>query len=122
MFRFILLLFFPLTALSSPQEGEHESCFRNISNHYMDASSAYISDVDEGLHESDSLVTRATYLVKKSLIKQGCSHTVVDTLEIRNVECNSFVTDVCCVNTSIGFFYVTFDYVQGAHIIWNRWD
>lgn len=121
MFRFILLLFFPLTALSSP-EGELESCVKNISNHYMDANAAYLSNVEEGLLESDPLITRATYLVKKSLLQQGCSHTVVDALDVIDVECASLVTDVCCINTPIGFFYVTFDYVQGAHVIWNRWD
>jgi hypothetical protein len=40
----------------------------------------------------------------------------------RNIVEDDFLSGVCYLSTSIGYFFVTSDQVDGGWIIWNRWD
>lgn len=40
----------------------------------------------------------------------------------RNIVEDDFFSGVCYLSTSIGYFFVTSDNLDGGYVIWNRWD
>ncbi|MBF0300084.1 MAG: hypothetical protein HQK51_15290 [Oligoflexia bacterium] len=65
--------------------------------------------------------------IKKLMTTKNCSKIEIDNIVFKHTECHRFSKKdlkhlVCYIKTSFGFFYFTRDFVDGAQIIYNRWD
>ena len=97
-------------------------CYTKLTlNHSQDSASFHVyADLgEEGTSEENALV-----LLKRALDKAGCSR---DAVTVKSVTCNRIVptllsTEICYIETKVGYFFTALDYVDTANVTFNRWD
>ncbi len=108
-------------------------CFRQLTNNGQYDSTAFSLDLNElELREyGNDHLARATALVRETLKRKGCSKSAANFAQGPDREarsrCQEVVkghehTRVCVVESNLGYFFVTTDFLTTAHIIFNRWD
>jgi hypothetical protein len=113
-----LSLFFSLPLVALDYE---TSCRFKLSNGAADSGSRRVwADFSAHSRAEDN----AVILIRRVLTKVGCENMK---LELGPVTCKTIVpqkqhSQVCFVESQIGYFFVAQDFVDSANVIFNRWD
>lgn len=127
---FGVLFFLALPSLGTSFQNSVEQCYESllglnqtksslpVAPQIGDSRAFYITDVEDALENPKNFAISAVSEVLASL---NCPFDVMD----GNIECKSFAhshTTVCELSSYAGFFMVLNNYVDGAHVIFNRYD
>ena len=123
-----ITIIFSIFLLSEVQATE--KCQGKLLNgHSLDSQAFVISDIYQGLDiEGEISGSDAELLVGFFIESLQCltSEKGLVALELkgtcRNIERGNFLSKTCFVNSRIGYFLLTFDMMEGAHLIFNRFD
>ncbi len=107
-----------------------EGCQEKMLNgHDLDSKAFIISDIFEGLDiEAEIKGRHAEMLVGYFIDSLQClaEDKNLSLLELkgtcRNIEVGNFLSKTCYVHSKIGYFIITFNMLEGAHLIYNRFD
>ncbi len=123
-----------LTIIAQPLYATPVNCIKNLTHNFSVDSAAYSINLDETeVREfgSDHLAN-GIQIIKVLIFDKGCERSDINFLKTpldRNSfsRCKKLLENndhslVCFVESSIGYFFVTWDQLSRAHIIYNRWD
>ncbi len=101
---------------------DHVDCSEKLSKGFSQDSANYHVYADLGAEHSTDV--QALILANRALEKAGCLR---GSAEVNKIRCKKIVpeedhTEVCYLETDIGYFFVTQDYIDTANVIYNRWD
>lgn len=95
-------------------------CYDKLLNGKDSTSIRVLADFDEQTKSEDN----ARVLVARALEKRGCK---AGEIVIKSVTCSRIVpteafTEVCVLKADEGYFFAMKDFVDGANVVFNRWD
>ena len=107
-----------------------DKCQEKMLNGYNLYSQAFtVSDIYQGLDiEGDINGHQAETIVSYFIESLEClsDHKSQKALQLkgtcRNIEVGNFLSKSCYISSKIGYFIITFNMMEGAHLIYNRYD
>ena len=122
---FIFVLFLqPLHGLSIPSSLE---CERKLMDDYQGSSAGYLN-VDEFFYQDRTKPnwqeTYAKQTVSSYMRQLGCPKSIHEERILdEKVSCSQIgAAHLCVVEAQLGFFVVSKDQVDGAYVVFHRWD
>ncbi|HLE12291.1 MAG: hypothetical protein A2504_14755 [Bdellovibrionales bacterium RIFOXYD12_FULL_39_22] len=110
------------------------SCIGNLTYNFSVDSVAYSINLDQTEVRSfgSDHLANSIQIIKALLQMKECEKTDVNFMKTplgrnsysrcRQILDNNDNSRACFVESSIGYFFVTWDFLSRAHVIYNRWD
>ena len=118
----LLLVEMTANALTIPST---QACYKHLSANYSQDSKAFRINVDEFYYaDQEHPQWQEIYAVQTvAAALKDCS-SVEEEIKLNNVTCQDIGSfgNVCYFEAAAGFFYITKDQVDGAQVIFNRFD
>lgn len=130
MKQFSLLVLALLTLNTFANDKE---CRQILSNNGYDDSTHYVIDSDE-VEPKDfgrDYLAESIYFIRHLIEREGCNKHAINfgrgSRGRSSSRCKNIVDDMpnslsCYVETNLGYFFVTRDFLTKVHVIFNRWD
>jgi hypothetical protein len=133
MIKILVPLLLALT-LTSVAQASPESCFDALTNGHTEDSRTFsvrLTDLDEMRDYGRDFQAEAIYVIRELVKELGCSRK--DLNFGRGVHgrakhlCKNLIpgrshTAVCYIETNLGYFFMTKDFLEKANVTYNRWD
>ena len=111
------------TTLSASTIPDTKECYKQLTNNRVhDSRSEYIN-VDEFYYEDQPKVFYAVQAVNTIVAQLNCT-TKKETLNLDKAVCKEIgkYGHVCYLEAASGYFYVVKDMMDGAQVVFNRYD
>ncbi len=129
-----IIMLFMLIVISSTVYSTPIECFRNLTDEFRSDSATYSLNLDEVYvkdYGQDHLAN-GIQIVRALLRELGCNRSDINfrrtnlgrstRSRCREIIPSQHHTRVCAIESSLGYFFVTWDMQTRANIIFNRWD